>query len=93
MFLGNTECRLAQKILDASDIHWVSDRPQACGGMPEAMQVHRKSESFLGAAAHDLIYGNSRHGSLFIGRPGGTVRISTGDTASEPFQIQIDARA
>jgi hypothetical protein len=57
------------------------------------MQVHRKSESFSGASAHGLIYANGGHRSLFIGRPDGSVHISTGDTASEPFQIQIDARA
>src|SRR5262245_49419566 len=93
VLLGDAERRLTQKVLGASDVHWVTYGPEARGGMPEAMQVHRKSESFLGASAHGLIYANGGHRSLFIGRPEGTVRTSTGDTGSEPFQVQIDARA
>jgi len=59
--------------------------------MPEAMQVHPKSKGFFGASADSGIYGFGTHGSSLIGRPDGGVRISTGDAASEPFQIQIDA--
>src|SRR5438876_10231694 len=91
VFLGDAKRRLTQQVLDASHIYRVPDRPEARGGMPEAVQVQRKSESLLGAPTHGAIHGGL--GSSFIGRPEGSVRISTGDSASEPFQIQIDARA
>ena len=91
--LGDAERGLPQKVLGSSDVDRIPNRPEACSGMPEAMQVHRESESFLGASAHRVIYADGGHGSSFVGGPGGGVRISTGYSASEPLQIQIDAQA
>src|SRR4029450_5617414 len=53
----------------------------------------RKSESLFGACAYGVIYGDGGHGSLLIRSPQASVLVSTGDSASAPFQIRIDARA
>jgi len=55
VFLGNAKRGLTQEVLGASHVHRVPDRPKACGGMPEPMQVYRKSESLFGASAHGVI--------------------------------------
>src|SRR5262249_29246966 len=59
----------------------------------ESMQVDAKSESFFGPITHRVINGVGAHWTPLDRRPERSVRISTGDSLSEPFQIQIDVRS